>query len=246
MTVHGLAISTYVRRDSPAAVRFRLPETLRTLRQSNYPGRVVVVDDGSNCPNHHEFLAGLAAQYKVLFREENGGVARAKNTSIRALMDEPIDVGFLADDDVEFRQGWWEKYLEAHEMTRIHHFSWSTDVGPGAKTKQDYFVDGYRIAQTRHLNGPLLTFTAKVIEQVGGFRILPGKWGYTHVHWTRRIVAARLAPCWCDIADSNQYVQLNRFGLAASSVSDRDKVVWSRANRGPARDLSRIHYPLEE
>ncbi len=243
MLCHGLAILTFVTEESPPDTRRRLPETLRTLEQTDYPGRIVIVDDGSNCAEYQAYLSHL--NYEVIQREENGGVSRGKNTCLRVLMEGKIDIGFLTDDDVDFHPGWWQQYLEAHAQTGIHHFSWADDSKPLNGRKCDCIVRGYRIVQTSYLNGILLTFTREVIKQVGGFRIFPAKWGHEHTNWTKRIVYQQLAPCWCDIVDSNRYLTLNRFS-DASSVTDAQKSRWSHMNVQVARDMSRSYFPLEE
>ena len=208
---HGLAILTYVAADAPPNARRRLPEAVSTLEQTAYPGRVVIADDGSECSEHRAYLATLARRYEVIERRENGGISRAKNSCLRALSETDIDVGFIAEDDVEFRAGWWQAYLEAHRKTGIHHFSWSRDHDPGGMVKRTRTINEHPIVNTSHVNGVLLTFTPKVIETVGGFRILPANWGHEHTNWTRRIIAARLASHFCDIVDSNRFLRLNRF-----------------------------------
>ena len=242
----ALAILTYVPENAHPELLNRLPEAIRSLEKTEYSGDVFIVDDGSTCCSHIQYLESLKSRYQVTRREQNGGVCRGKNTCIRLLRNSGVDVGFLAEDDIEFRSGWQDQYLTAHRLTGIHHFSWTWDQDPsGRMRKVIREINGHQIVETSLLNGVLLTFTQAVIEQIGGFKLLPGKWGHTHTNWTMRIVKSGLAPFFSDVCNSNQFIGINRFGLH-SAVSDEEKKKCEQINRSHYRDLSRIYCPLEE
>lgn len=243
---HALAILTCVPEGSEPALCRRLPEAVRSLENTNYPGTVCVVDDGSTSPQHHEYLDSLSDQYRVIRRNTNGGVSRGKNTCIRVLMDLGIDVGFLAEDDIQFHKGWLDQYWNAHQRTGIQHFSWAWDRDPsGLMRKQTRLINQHQIVQTSRVNGVFLTFTPKVIRRVGGFKILPGKWGHTHTNWTRRIIKSGLAPFFADVHDSNRFLTINQFG-AYSTISNEKKDYWKQINNSPAKDLSQLFCPVAE
>ena len=242
----ALAILTYVPENAHPELLNRLPEAIQSLEKTGYTEDVFIVDDGSRCSSHIRYLESLKGRYQVIRRELNGGVCRGKNTCIRLLRDSEVEVGFLAEDDIDFRAGWYLQYLAAHRVTGIHHFSWAWDRDPsGLMQKNIRKINGHQIVQTSRLNGVFLTFTPAVIEQVGGSRLLPGKWGHTHTNWTLRIVKSDLAPFFSDVCHSNQFIGINRFGFQ-SAVSDEEKKNCERINRSPYRDLSRIYCPLEE
>jgi hypothetical protein len=132
--------------------------------------------------------------------------------------------------------------LQAHARTRIGHFSWTKDV---AQRKINRTVLGYPIMETLDLNGLLLSFTPEVLNKVGGFKVLPARWGYEHINWTRRIVKAELAPFTADICNSNQYVRINPYG-AASTLSCEERQSCAQANQQEAYDLSQVYCPLIE
>lgn len=244
--MHALSILTYVPYNAHPDVVRRLPAALSSLDRSGYPGRVYVVDDGSTDPDHLRILDHVDGRFEVVHRRENGGVCRAKNTCIRVLLDAGVDVGFLAEDDVDFRPGWWERYLAAHRATGIEHFSWAWDDDPSGRMRKSMrVVNGFPVVKSSLVNGVLLTFTRNMIEEIGGFRILPGKWGHTHTNWTRRAVAAGLAPWFADVVDSNDVVGVNRYGLH-SAVSNEDKARWEHENRPASLELSRLYEPLIE
>lgn len=243
---HALAILTYVPSGARPELRRRLPCALDTLDLSGYAGEVFVVDDASTDADHLRFLASLPGRYRVVRRERNGGISRAKNTCIRAMMEVGVDVGFIAEDDISFRPGWTAAYLAAHSGTGIHHFSWAWDADPsGRMKKRRKVIRGHAVVHSSLVNGLLLTFTRRVIELVGGFRVLPGKWGHTHTNWTRRIVKAKLAPFFADVVNSNRLIAINPYG-SSSAIGPEQRRTWERANHAPAHDLTRLHFPLEE
>lgn len=246
MPAHALAILTHVPADSPVELRDRLPAAVESLKTTDYPGPVIVVDDGSTDGAHLRRLETLPPQYRLIRRPRAGGICRAKNTCLRALREAGAEIGFLAEDDILFRPGWHQRYLAAHAATDIHHFSWAWDDDPsGLMRKTLRHIHGHPVVRTSRVNGALLTFTRHMLETIGGFRILPARWGHTHTNWTRRAIGAGLAPWFADIADSNRYIGMGPAGHI-SAISPTEKQHAATRNEAPAADLTRLHFPLEE
>lgn len=237
-TDHALVIITY----STDRYIKRLPVAVKSLINSGYPGDVFIVDDGSVNAHHSQYLR--RCKYEVIYREKNGGVSKAKNTALKLLQH--YKFGFIAEDDVLFKSKWWEPYLEAHSITGIHHFSWTwnkeKDLVRDAQKVNEYFI-----TKTSLVNGCFLTVTPEIIKTVGGFKVLPAKWGHEHTNWTRRIIRAKLAPYFCDILHSNNYIGLQNVN---SVVSDRDKYYFDLSNAEYATSKyvksNPIKLPLEE
>lgn len=243
---HALAILTCSLSRIESDVRSRLPHAIESLVLTDYPGPVFVVDDGSDDARHLKFLNSLRGRFHVVCRSVNGGISRAKNTCLRLLMQNDIDVGFIAEDDVEFRRGWHEEYLRAHDLTRIKHFSWSWDLDPDQPMKKTVArINHYPVVRTSHVNGLLLSFTPDVIATVGGFKLLPGLWGHEHTNWTQRIIRAGLAPFFADICNSNRFIQMGPYGNV-STISEEEKRKWTEENLDCACDFSELYFPLSE
>lgn len=245
MLTTGLTILTHVPADSTPGVSQRLPEALRSLQAISYTGPVCVVDDGSTHSGHLRTLESLP--YQVHRMPVSRGIARAKNACLTILQAWGVDIGFIAEDDIEFRPGWDAAYRQAHEQTGIHHFSWAwDDCRPwGEMWKCQRFIHNFPIAQTSLLNGVLLTCTPTVIQSVGGFKIMPAaRWGHEHTNWTKRIIDAGLAPHFCDVMHSNQLIGLNRFA-GESSVSVEEKILFGNLNEAAANELRPLYHPLE-
>ena len=83
-----------------------LQEVLKTTKINTY---VVIIVDGKIPKRHNELLSKY--NFNIFRRPKNGGVARTKNTSIRLLLEQKVDIGFLADDDVLYKQGCLENIV---------------------------------------------------------------------------------------------------------------------------------------
>lgn len=241
----ALAILTYVPAYVPDARR-RLAEALTSLQSSGYRESLFVVDDGSTDPEHLSFLDRLPPDVSVIRRPRNGGISRAKNTCLRVLADHGFDVGFIAEDDIAFSPGWLNAYLRAHEATGIEHFSWAWDDDPsGRMAKEIIEVRGFAVAKTNLVNGVLLSLTPRILDIVGGFRVLPAPWGHEHTNWTKRIIKAGLAPCFVDVVNSNRLISVNSHSHF-SAVPAHIRPAFAEQNQSLADDLSEIEFPLVE
>lgn len=236
----ALTILTYVDRHRPEGVRRRLPDAIASLRRTSYGDPVTIVDDGSTCAEHLSYLSELAAEgYEVVRRPTNGGISRAKNTCLRALAQREADVGFLAEDDILFHEGWNEAYLAAMRRSAIQHFSWN----PASPYDRVVACNGSLVTATCGMVGVLLTCTREILARVGGFKILPHRYGYEHVQWTYRNILAGFAPFPCDIVESQRFIERNTL---PSSVSEAEAEAGANQNRPGGYVIDRLFEALEE
>ena len=237
----SLVLLTYVDSQRPIAVQQRLPDAIASLEQTRYRGPVMIVDDGSNCEKHMRFLDHLEAsgRYEVIRRPVNGGISRAKNTCLRLLAESGAEVGFLAEDDILFHEGWDEAYVTSMQRSGIQHFSWYVQD----PSDQIVACNGALVSASSGLLGLLLTMTREVLARVGGFKIFPHRYGYEHIQWTYRNVLAGLAPFPCDIAESHRYIGRN---VLPSSVDDNEVQIGTEVNRPLGYVIERLFEPFEE
>jgi glycosyltransferase involved in cell wall biosynthesis len=237
----ALVILTYVDRTRPPLVRRRLRRAVTSLGRTSYAGTVIIVDDGSNCERHLRYLGQLerSGGIQVIRRPVNGGISRAKNTCLRALAQQDVDIGFLAEDDIVFHDGWDDAYVRAISGSGIHHFSWYVHQPDDPVVA----CNGHLVTATSGLLGLLLTCTRDVLTRVGGFKVLPHRYGYEHIHWTYRNILAGLAPCPCDIAGSHRYI--GRSSLP-SSCDAAEVQAGTALNRSDGYKIDRLFEPFEE
>jgi len=237
----ALAILTYVDRTRPSGVGRRLPDAIASLEKASYGGTVLIVDDGSTCEEHLSYLDCLErdGRYEVIRRPVNGGISRAKNTCLRAIAERNVQIGFLAEDDILFRNGWDEAYAEAMQRSAIQHFSWYL---PGASS-QTIACNGGLVSATSGLLGLLMTFTPEVLSRIGGFKILPHRYGYEHIQWTYRAILAGFAPFPADIVDSSRFIERNTH----PSTIDPDEIeIGIQENFAPGYVIDHLFESLEE
>lgn len=238
-----------MRAGAPAAVRRRLPAALASLAASGWPGRTLIVDDGSADVEHLRFLEQLRTdpRYLLVRRLQNGGTSRNKNTALRACQQLGFALAFLAEDDIQFKQpGWWSFYEDGHRRTGIDHFSW---VWPQYRPSGRYQVAketyrGVALQRVNRLNGVFLTFSPAALEKAGGFRTFPTPWGGGHHDYTCRAVQLGLTPGFVDLAGSGEYLGLNEFA-AASVTTAADRRQYARILARVPKNTT-LKYPLEE
>lgn len=231
---HSILISTYVSSKSHENSIKRLPETIKTLISSGYPGDIWIVDDGSDNINHLDNLKWLSLlnRVRIIYHKHRYGISSVKNTCLQIIRDHHYDFSFLSDDDNQFNTGWWDEYIRAYLYTGIEHFSWSfPDLTRRNMTSLGYSKIYSNIDRIEKTAGILLTVTQNIIKKVGGFKILPAYWGYEHLDWTDRIVKSNIVPFICDIVDSYKYVCPNKY-------SEYSPVVLEERNHGASSNPS--------
>ena len=241
----ALTILTFVPKGKPILGK-RLPHLLQTLAKTDFPGSVVVVDDASRDPKHVAYLKSLKEKYgiRLVRRKKRGGISKAKNTCLRVLANSGFDFGFLMEDDMSLSENWWAPYVRVHKRTGIHHFSWASDNYFSNMRKRTVQHKLIPVAKCSRLNGCMLTVTPKQIERVGGFKVLPRVWGFEHINYTRRCVAAKLAPFSVDVVKSNKYMRLGPFSRI-SFINHAQRVASNNANRSLASSTKRYE-PIRE
>jgi hypothetical protein len=222
----GIAISTYTQECTDSSRFLIIERSLDSLQ--NYIKKnlnnnhsdlikyiyVVVVVDGKIPPKHQDILKKYEKTFDIYYRPVNGGVARTKNTSIRLLLEKQVDIGFLMDDDVEYKDNWLDKYVSTIKNGNIHHMSYCQMpelVHPKNEWKKmGYYQDSINdISIMRHGGGGvgcLLTFTPELIDKIGYFKVMNGKYGYEHINFTHRAIYHGLIPFVSDIIDSYKYI----------------------------------------
>ena len=237
----GIAISTYTQETTQKS-RFEIIEkSLDSLHkymeqsqvnnsESKFDNiHIIIVVDGKIPIIHHNILKKYENIFEIYYRQTNGGVARTKNTSIRLLMEKKVDVGFLMDDDVEYKDNWLEEYTSVIKDGGIHHMSYCQMpeiVHPRNEWKKmGYYQDSINnISIMRHGGGGvgcLLTFTPELINKIGYFKVMKGKYGYEHINFTHRAIYHGLIPFVSDIMNSDKYI--DHIGFKPVSYNKFDK-----------------------
>ena len=127
----GIAISTFSESKTCAKryeiIKRSLDSLEKVIQQTTFNVYVVIVVDGSVPKRHYNILSKY--NFIIYQKKQNGGVARTKNTCIRLLLEQNTDIGFLADDDVLYKNNCIDIYNtgniynEVEDETTTEHFN---------------------------------------------------------------------------------------------------------------------------
>lgn len=206
----GIAISTFTEEKTENKRYQIIEKSLQSLSEvidkTKLNTYVIIVVDGP-IPNKHKELVSKF-KFNIFFKSMNGGVARIKNTSIRLLLEQNIDIGFLADDDLLYKDGILEEYCSTILNGKIHHISYC-QMHPLVHPKNEWKKMGYIEMEYNKQNivkhagncGCWLSFTPELIKKIGYFKVMKGKYGYEHINFTHRCITQKIIPFAMDIID---------------------------------------------
>lgn len=242
------------------------PEYLTTLLESikncNWVD-IVIVNDGSevNIPGYNHY---------VVNNETNLGVGKSKNKAMQHLLDKGCDYIFIIEDDmIILDETVFDKYIDAHKASGIHHFNY----GPGSPFNRKQTIQNFDL-HNRHLldqhtepNPKLVIdygnvkvslfehtvamfsfFTKEVLEKVG---LIDDAFynAWEHVDHTYRIIKAGYhPPFWwfADLYDSHKYLTEAPEAINNSSIANNTEQ-WNKNVYG-GREIYKQkhgHYPNE-
>ncbi len=204
----GLGITTYNRPD------FFFKTSLSALNNLTSATKFYAYNDGST-----KKYTNYPIQFTSIFVEkENKGVAHAKNTLLKEMMNDGMDYLFLLEDDIEpISDKAITSYIEAHKKHDIHHFNFAHH---GAANRGGY-IDKYdTIEFYPNCIGAFSFYTRHCIETVGYMdEHFHNAW--EHVEHTARIARAGLtSPFWffADVENSEEYLKELDPSLEKSSI----------------------------
>ncbi len=171
--------------------------------------------------------------YTLINNETNLGVCKSKNIALNYLLDNN-DYIFLVEDDMVFKGNVFEKYIEAHKTTGIHHFTYGYhgEYNKNNGQPNPIKIINYgkvKIALNRHSVGAVAFFTKESLKCVGLFdenysnfnnafdhvdhSYMLAKGGYSTPYWW-----------WADINESWKYIEEQ--APADSNTTIRNNKDW--------------------
>jgi len=233
----AISISTYMRTEN-FETRFSIfRECIKSFCDSNFEGTLHLVDDGSPTKLHLHWVGELKDKRIIVhFKNENGGIARTKNTGIRLCLEDPeVKYFFLSDDDVIFKdKNWQNEYVNVMEKTNIHHFSYALPTD-ARKTATIHKVNGLEIFKTSYINGCFLTGSRALVEKIGYFKVFPYKYGHEHSNFSVR--CSKVYGGFFDLKNSDTLIDLNEKSHDNKSIvvdsrqlRENEKIMWDCKN----------------
>lgn len=211
----GFAISTYHRNhDRMESFKTSITSIMKYKEKETI---VIIVDDGSIVNDHIVWVKTTFPDIKVIEKKENGGIAKCKNTCLRALHESECDNFFLLDDDIEFLQSIEDKYRRSLCEKKV-----GILCGLASDTFNQVIGEYSENTNiTKMLNGFLLCFTRYNFKKAGYFKIFPEKYGHEHTWYTYRIMECTGQTKTIDIKFNEQYIKLI---CIESSISEEEKI----------------------
>ena len=217
----GIAISTYFCEKTYKNRLSVFKQSIDSLIKTDFDGNIFIIDDGSTINDHLQYIKDNYNKIIIVKKENNGGIARTKNTSIRVLLENNCDIGFVADDDIHYKNGWDLKYQIAITTTKIPHFCFFWHREEAFCDEREY--NEFKILFTNVVSGCFFTITKKLINAVGYFKIFPYKYGHEHTNFTARCRSHKQIPFFCDIIDAQNYLCLINPQDIHSSLGEIDQ-----------------------
>ena len=148
--------------------------------------------------------------------ERAEGIAAAKNRCLDAL--EHCDYIFLFDDDIwPCKDKWWEPFIKGSVDYNCHVFSSSWNI-----STMNYVVARKgSLLSLKWTCGVCVFLTKKVVETIGGYNIMFGKWGGEHEEYAQRAWLNGLAPYkLCDLEGSiDNFMSLDKQNQITSTLA---------------------------
>ena len=193
----GIGIPTYNRLESLKI----LVHQIRDLCDLPYD---LFVSIDSSTDGTREWLEQEGIEYNW---HEHAGIAHTKNYIIKRFRD--YDHFFIIEDDVRIlKRGVFGLFVQATQLSGIHHFNFLTPYQRNASRVSQKFGD-IEIFYSRILGGTFSSFTKEVVRKVGYMRPEFKGYGYEHCEYTLRVGRAGLTTGWYDFAhvrNSEEYL----------------------------------------
>ena len=226
-------------------------EYLKGLLKSLVPcedviDELVVINDGKP-------IDGFKLDFGTwLQNETNQGVAKSKNRAMKHLLNKGCDYVFIIEDDMIIKdKAIFQKYVEAHKVSGIHHFNY----GPGSPFNRKQTIKDFdlhnrhlldektepnpklivdykvcKIALYEHTVAMFSFFTKTLLKQGLGYMCEDFKNCWEHVSSTNYIIKAGYhPPFWwfADLADSHELIEEAPGAIENSSIA-KDKSEWMK------------------
>jgi GT2 family glycosyltransferase len=235
----GLAISTYLRSNNDNRLN-AIKKSMDSLNKTNWPSmyKIYVVDDKSESKEHINFIKNNGYSYEIYERQNNGGIAKCKNTCIRLLYESDCDFLILADDDVYYNDpNWIKEYLYTILNTNVKYLSFY--IYSQSKTIK---INDNPINITESLNGCFIIFEREVVDTVGYFQVMPYKYGHEHTDYTIRIKKRYGISYFVDVGQSKKLIETE---LGYKSITQEEANIWSSGNQNYINRANKYYPNIE-
>jgi glycosyltransferase involved in cell wall biosynthesis len=235
----GLAISSYITNQLTLQSLSRCIASLAT--HHNSLDSIYVIDDGSPYRKACEFYRRVLPPVKVVYQCQNRGIAVTKNHSLKLLQEH--DIIIMADNDIEFQTHDWDVSCVNRMITAgIPSMAMSGVMGHLPYQIKDH--NGIKVNYHHNHQGALIFATKEAVKAVGGFPVLPERYGQEHAHWQARMAVHGGHEGFVLDVGISEFVTLRN--LENSFTTTADKVRMSIINADALNAMPHSSYiPIE-
>lgn len=228
----GICISNYVFDEKSLDSIKRCVQSI--LLNSSYVDTIYITDDSSPYLPVFEYYESLREENKVhiIRNHKNRGIASMKNLGLRLLSD--FDYIILVDNDVFFKKGWDDFYLNGLETTQLESVHLSNIFNDNLPYKVEK-IGNYQINYHTKYQGVFMCITKNAYKKVGGFPLLPERYGAEHYNWQVRLSKSlNMEKCIIDFDGGKNYID---FEHRSSSFETEDIKLKQAIINGNASDV---------
>lgn len=227
---------------------YKLKEVVKAVQETAPPdARIVVCDDGSDIvdmSNASPMNVETICQERgvLLVKGANLGVAANKNRALWALQDCQF-ICILEDDLKPIKEGWFETYEKASQLSGCHHFCRVQDKEVAdAVPAFSAWLDsrGYHPLFGPSPRGDLTFITSAVLRSVGAFNPMFRGAGYAHGEWSHRVEQAGL------IGHPSKWIDIKEARDSFVQIGDREGGRWNLDEKEIKRQLQRNKQVLKQ
>ncbi|QKF94642.1 glycosyl transferase family 2 [Fadolivirus algeromassiliense] len=242
----GLSITTFSYEKTPERRYEITRKSFETLKNTvNYLDENLIIEilvDGSFTPEHKVILDEYSQYFKIIYKDHNGGIAKAKNTCIKRLYDQGCDLILLADDDILYYDGWLDFYKTNIEKTGIN-FIYRDIKKFGIIDIRE--INGVSVQCVHDHYGCFMGFTRETIDKVGYFPVTNSKYGYEHNIYTKLCIKNGLIPEEYDFVGSEKYININKESIGKSACDIRSDEFSSKPSQELYDKWDSIEIPIK-
>jgi len=179
----GLCISSYVTNEITYSILKK--SVISLIHTANIIDEIVIIDDYSTLQAVYSFYKSIESRIKTVRNKINTGIASVKNQGLQLLSD--CDIIILSDNDNIFHRDWDKFYCENFIKSNIHNVNLHNDFTVYSDYQTSIKLNNIDVDCFTRFYGNFIMLDKYIIENVGGFPLLPEKYGLEHFCVQKRI-----------------------------------------------------------
>jgi glycosyltransferase involved in cell wall biosynthesis len=217
----GIAISSYI--CTMECLRILKSCLASLLQTSTLIDKIILIDDCSTLTETFDLYDQLKNNRLTIIRNSiNKGISSVKNQSLLFLKD--YDIIILSDCDNYFYKNWDFFYIHNFLRTNIKNVNNSNIFNTDNPIKK-YTINDIEIGVHQKFQGNFIVIDKDILDNVGGFPLLPEKYGLEHYNWQTRInMFLKRENYSYDFIGGNNFIKNNHTNITFANKLTKDEM----------------------